>query len=212
MNALQPFLALVKRELIRDLRRPRPFAVFTGIAIISMVVVYSSYPELHVTPMELSRRSMMIFGGLATTLYCVAIFVLPGYAATAIVVEREQDTFDLLLLTLTRPSAVILAKCVSALGYFVLIILAMLPFLGAAFFLVGIDTRNLVLVTINLSVTATTCVCAGIVSSTLVQNTPRAVSLAYMWAFVMLVGYLIPFGVAAAFFSIGQADPAEIKV
>ncbi|NUM56186.1 MAG: ABC transporter permease [Candidatus Hydrogenedentes bacterium] len=201
-RALIPFWGLVKRELIRDLRRPRPMLLLAGVLVVAALVVSSNYPSAVASPMQMSLQSMTIFGGLSMTLLCAALVLLPGYAATSIVVERESDTFDLLALTLTRPTAIVLGKLVSSLGYFVLIVLAMLPFISTTMFLVGIDTRFVALAAVYLAIIALTCCSSGIMASALVRNTPRAVTLSYMCAFIALGGYMIPFGLMFALIEI----------
>lgn len=192
--ALIPFWGLLKRELIRDLRRPRPMLLLAGVLAVAALVVAQNYPDALMPPTFMALRSTVIFGGLTATLFVAAIVLLPGYAATSIVVERESDTFDLLLLTLTRPTAIVLGKLTSALGFFVLIELAMLPFISATMFLVGTDARFVGLAAAYLAIVAVTCCSMGIMASALARNTPRAVSLSYVCAFIALGGYLIPFG------------------
>jgi ABC-type transport system involved in multi-copper enzyme maturation permease subunit len=139
-------------------------------------------------------HSSMILGGLSGTLLAAAIFLLPGYAATAIVVERESDTYDLLSLTLTRPSVIVLGKFASSLGYFLLIELAILPFIATTMFIVGIDTSAIALSALYLGIVAMTCTSMGVMSSAVARSTPRAVTLAYLSAFIALAGYMVPFG------------------
>ena len=102
-----PFWGLLKRELIRDLRRPRPIILLGGVLAVATFVIMVGYPGEKVSPMQMRMQSMMMLGGLTATLMFSAIFLLPGYAATAIVSERESDTYDLLALTLTRPGVIV---------------------------------------------------------------------------------------------------------
>jgi len=184
----------VKRELIRDLRRPRPMILLWGVLLVATFVVVVNYPSAQISTSEMRMHSSMILGGLSGTLLAAAIFLLPGYAATAIVAERESDTYDLLSLTLTRPSVIVLGKFASSLGYFLLIELAMLPFIATTMFIVGIDTSAVALSALYLGIVAMTCASMGIMSSTVVRSTPRAVTIAYLSAFIALAGYMVPFG------------------
>lgn len=187
-----PFWGLLKRELIRDLRRPRPIVLLGGVLAVATFVIMVGYPGETVSPMQMRMQSMMMLGGLTATLMFSAIFLLPGYAATAIVSERESDTYDLLALTLTRPSIIVLGKLASSLGYFLLVMLGTLPLIATTMFLVGIEPEAIAGSGVYLSIIALTCASMGIMSSALVRNTPRAVLLAYVSAFVALGGYIIP--------------------
>ena len=187
-----PFWGLLKRELIRDLRRPRPIILLGGVLALATFVIMVGYPGEKVSPMQMRMQSMMMLGGLTATLMFSAIFLLPGYAATAIVSERESDTYDLLALTLTRPGVIVLGKLASSLGYFLLVVLGALPLIGTTMFLVGIDPGAIAASGVYLSIIAVTCTSMGIMSSALVRSTPRAVLLAYISTFIALGGFVIP--------------------
>ena len=161
--------------------------------MVATFVIMAGYPSETVSPMQMRMQSMMMLGGLTATLMFSAVFLLPGYAATAIVSERESDTYDLLALTLTRPSIIVLGKLASSLGYFLLVVLGTLPLIGTTMFLVGIDPEAIAGSGLYLSIIAVTCASMGIMSSALVRNTPRAVLLAYVSTFIALGGYVIPF-------------------
>jgi hypothetical protein len=64
---------------------------------------------------------------------------LPAFGATSIVLEREQETLDALRTTLIRPFGIVLGKLINTLGFFLLLILAVMPVLSTVFFLVGLD-------------------------------------------------------------------------
>ncbi|MCC6156276.1 MAG: ABC transporter permease, partial [Candidatus Hydrogenedentes bacterium] len=187
-----PFWGLLKRELIRDLRRPRPIVLLGGVLAVATFVIMTAYPNENVSPMQMRMQSMWLLGGLTATLMFAAIFLLPGYAATAIVSERESDTYDLLALTLTRPIVIVLGKLASSLGYFLLVVIGTLPLIGTTMFLVGIDPGSIAASGVYLSIIAMTCTSMGIMGSALVRSTPRAVLLAYISTFVALGGFVIP--------------------
>ena len=190
--SLLPFWGLLKRELIRDLRRPRPIILLGGVLAVATFVIMVGYPGDKVSPTQMRMQSMMMMGGLTATLMFSAILLLPGYAATAIVSERESDTYDLLALTLTRPGVIVLGKLASSLGYFLLVVLGTLPLIGTTMFLVGIDPGAIAASGVYLSIISMTCSSMGIMGSALVRSTPRAVLLAYVCTFIALGGFVIP--------------------
>src|SRR5690349_9807397 len=134
-----PLWGLIKRELIRDLRKMRPVIFMSAVLSMAIWMVMANYPGGHQSTIWIGQQSMVMYSAITTVLFFAAIVLLPGYAATAIVVERETDTYDLLSLTLTRPTFIVLGKLISSLAYFLLILVAVLPCIGTTMFLVGID-------------------------------------------------------------------------
>ena len=48
LNAFLPFWGLLKRELIRDLRRPRPMILLGGVLFVAAFVVVVNYPSAQI--------------------------------------------------------------------------------------------------------------------------------------------------------------------
>lgn len=195
--ALLPLASLVKRELVRNLRRTRPFVWLALTTMVAALIVIFMYPDEKTTPMMLRSVASILFSNFTTMLTLIALVLVPAYGAATIVVEREQDTFDLLSLTLLRPPMTFIGKLASVLGLFVLIECAMLPIVASAFFLIGVDVLLMAQTAVGLLVIAMTGACAGILSSTYVRGTPQAISGGYVLTMILLIGYAAPFGLLA---------------
>jgi hypothetical protein len=69
--------------------------------------------------------------------------VAPTFSASAISSEREQETFDLLVASLARPSTIVVGKVGAALSYLLVILLGSMPVVALAYSLGGVSLRDL---------------------------------------------------------------------
>ena len=182
-----PSTALIRRELLGNFRRTRSFVclgIFVGAAI-SVAVGY--YPE--------DIRNLTAAGQAATDLveiYAIVMFVgavlfVPALAGGAIATEKEQRTFDALTLTPIPPSGIILAKLLNTVGFYLLLVIATMPVLGVAFFLVRVGWADVLKASAVILATAFSCAMVGILSSALFRKPLEAIAFAYL-GMLMLVG------------------------
>ncbi len=179
MNRLLPISALVKRELVTQLRRKRSFILLVAIALMMVWMISVAWPSGNVVWAMLPGISQGIVTGTSFMLLIGAALFIPGLAATTIVVEKDRRSWDLLALTLLRPSGIIVGKLLSAVGMFLFYVIAVFPMLAVVFFLVGIDwlqmARSLTLVLI----TCVTCGAVGIACSAMCRKTVTAMAASY---------------------------------
>jgi hypothetical protein len=119
-----------------------------------------------------------------------ALFV-PAFASSAIVVEKEQQTFDMLALTLIRPFGMLTAKLLNTVGFFLLLVVGVLPVLGVVFFLVGVDWLELGASFILILMTTFSCAMVGILSSVLFRKTFVAILGGYAGMLFLMGGPLL---------------------
>ena len=191
MEAAAPFLTLVRREFVRMLRRTRPFVFLLLLVCTAGVIVAASYPPTGVTPVTMGNYNEEMVSSLVVTLFVAALLLIPAYGAASIQSERSRNTYDLLSLTLIRPSGVVLAKVISTLGYFCLLVVAVLPFLGVSFFLVGVDWQTIIQSGVVILTVAITCATVGVAVSAFCRGPVAAVLLGYFATGVAIGGYLI---------------------
>jgi len=178
---LFPSAALVKRELIRDLRRPRSFVCLGLFVAVCILVAIANYPPEHARNMAAASHFSREFVRMVTlTLVAGAALFMPGLAGSTIVVEKEQRTFDLLHLTLIRPHRIVIAKLLNTLGLLMLLTLAVMPVLGVVFFLVGIDWAQLALMLMVLTAATFSCAMVGILCSARFARTTVAIIASYV--------------------------------
>jgi hypothetical protein len=186
-----PGLALVRRELLSTLRRPRSFVVLALFVGASIAGIAFSWPTRQYQLSQLAALSNDLLQSISVMLFLASVLLVPALASAALVVEREEDTLDLLRVTLIRPSALLLAKLISVVGFFVLLLVAAIPVFSTVFFLVGIDWVALFEVVAVLLAFTVTCASAGLLSSATQPNITRAVMGGYR--LMVLIFIITPF-------------------
>ena len=158
-----PSRTLVKWGLITYLRTRRAF-VFLAISVaIAILGTAMFWPTGQFQQMASTSRHMLMF--ISMLFMGEALLFIPGMAAVSVTIEKEQDTFDQLWLTLIRPGGVIAAKLVNVLGVFYLFLIGIMPILGSIFFLIGVDWVQIATVFSLVTATAFSCATAGILCS-----------------------------------------------
>ncbi|MFC1734819.1 ABC transporter permease [Candidatus Hydrogenedentota bacterium] len=184
-----PSVALFRREFLRSLRRGPSFvylSIFVGACILCATAMW---PKTSLNNFSLvTRRAKEMVQILQVMLYLGCMFFVPAFASTSIVSEKEQETFDLMKLTLISPCGIVMAKLINTIGFFIILIIASLPVLAVGFFVVGIAWSELILVAfLTLLITL---VCAGIsmLASALFRRSFLAVGGAYIFVLLFILG------------------------
>jgi len=132
------------KELRSTFRGWKFFAVHTGflglmaVALIIMVLSMSDVASLQPARIGQAIHQLFLMGmGLAILL------VLPAFASTAIVSEREQNTFGLLQATSLSPASIIRGKFLASMVYSTVFLFSSLPVGALAFLYGGITVVNL---------------------------------------------------------------------
>lgn len=134
-----PATALLRREIFATLR---DYRVFLSAAItlgVLSTAVYNSWPEATRTLSDMTYLSGEFLMMLGWVLGIASFVFVPVFAVNNIAQEYRQDTLDIVRMTMVSPAGAVAAKVLNATGYFLLLIIATLPVLGAVFFLVGIE-------------------------------------------------------------------------
>jgi len=84
-----------------------------------------------------------LFSTLAYTQAMILLFVTPLVSASAVSGEKEQKTFDSLMVTPVSPRRMILAKLAAVLAVFVVLLAVSVPFAAVAYILGGVSLRAL---------------------------------------------------------------------
>lgn len=131
-----------------------------------------------------------LFENLLALVLLLVLFIGPGYAAAQVVGERERQTLGLLQVTLVRPRSLVLGKLGASVAWLLLLVVATLPFMAAAFFLGGIAPGELArgLVFVLVVAISTAGIALGI--SAVVRSTTAAVVTTYGLVLVLTLGTL----------------------
>ncbi|MCP4644548.1 MAG: ABC transporter permease [bacterium] len=177
-----PVMALVQRDLVRSLRRARPFAILFGMVLVLAVIVVAAWPTDVTLLYEITTRTSIILGYWCFLLLTALGLFIPAFGSTTVVSEREEETYDLLSMTLVTPWGVVLGKLISLLGYYALLVIGCAPLLATLFFLLGFDWFMFLTMLAMLAVTALVCASAAILCSALCRRVAAAVLLSFLCA------------------------------
>lgn len=199
-----PALALVRREFLTELRRPRAFAVIFVFALVALSVAAINWPD-NVHSLRLaSFFANEFFQGISLALFAVVILCVPALSAGAIVAEREQETFDLVRMSLISSTGYVMAKLLNGCGLFLTILVGLTPVLGSVFFLAGVDTSRLLAVLVMLATTGVTVTAVSLLSSAVFRRTLAAVIGSYAGIMALsTVSIILTFFVLALLNSLG---------
>jgi ABC-type transport system involved in multi-copper enzyme maturation permease subunit len=128
---------------------------------------------------------------LTDGLFYGCLLFVPAFAANAIVIEKEQSTYDFLKTSLIRPSGIILSKLLNAVTFFILLLVGVVPVLGVVFFLVGIDAFDVLQALGFVIVTAASCAAVGLLSSALFRKSFAAIAGGYLGVAALMLGPLL---------------------
>ncbi len=186
-----PFVALIRRELLRSVRTVRLFLALVLLLAIGTFGVMGMWPRADVPLIMVGSASTQIVAWFGMLILGAACLLIPGYAGGAILEERNLDTFDLLRTSLIRPSGILAGKFVNILGLFVLLMLVAMPLLATTYFIVGVNVEVMFLMLVTVSIIAVTSTSIGLACSSVQHNPLRAIIHSYLWSALALGGYVI---------------------
>lgn len=191
MRVFFPTLALVRRELLTHLRRVRSFVCLLLVVGFVTLLIVAAWPR-NATPATMASNSADLLAIVALTLLGACALFIPGLTAASITVEKDRETFDLLDMTLIRRSGIVVAKATNAIGFFLLLAIAILPVLGTVFFMIGVDWVQLLQSFMIIVTTAIACAMAGMVCSALFRRTVVALVASYLSMSLVMGAWILP--------------------
>lgn len=133
------------KEMRTRMRGKRAFLVLTGYVVtLSLIlgliylVVSKNAPAMVVNQMGKVLTPVLIYVQMA--LICL---IAPTFSASAISSEREQQTFDLLIASLARPTTIVFGKVGASLSYLLLTLFGSLPLIALTYSLGGVDLGDI---------------------------------------------------------------------
>jgi ABC-type transport system involved in multi-copper enzyme maturation permease subunit len=119
---------VLQRELLVNLRMKRAFVLlFTYVALLGLVV-FVAWPQeqrldLTQSPEEAQRLVNLFFLGQ----YLLMSLMAPSFAAGTITGEKERKTYEMILASPMRPTAIVLGKLLASLAHLAVLVLCSLP-------------------------------------------------------------------------------------
>ncbi len=145
----------------------------------------------------LSQAGKWVFEGMTLVLLTAVAFMVPGLTALSVVGERQRQTLHLLQITQVTPFGIVVGKLFSSIGYFLVLILAVIPLLGLplAFGAIGLVDVLVVLGMLILVVAMQASVSIWV--SSRARSNRGAVALSYVLAVAIFFGSFVLMGVEA---------------
>ena len=119
---------VLQRELLVNLRAARGFVLLLLYQALLGAVVYFAWPQdtrldLTENPQDARKLFDLFFLGQ----YVLASLMAPSFAAGSITGEKERKTYEMLLASPLRPSAIVFGKMVASLTHLGVLVFASLP-------------------------------------------------------------------------------------
>ncbi|QDU55023.1 ABC transporter permease [Aeoliella mucimassa] len=118
---------VLQYELLSNLRLFRAFVLLFAYVALLGGVVYLAWPQSAVLdfaqPEEAKRLVNLFFFGQ----YIIASLMTPSFAAGAITGEKERQSYEMLLASPLKPSAIVLGKLLASLCHLAILMLCSLP-------------------------------------------------------------------------------------
>ena len=187
------------KEMRTRMRGRRAFIVLTGyVFILSLIIGLFYFALTRAAPPQVVNQAGSI---LTPVLIYVQLGLIcltaPTFSASAISSEREQQTLDLLVISLARPSTILFGKVGAALSYLLLTLFGSLPLVSLTYALGGVSLRDIAIAYLVMLVAGVTFCSLSFLWSTLIRRSVLAQLVSILTVIVLVVG--IP--ALAAFFS-----------
>jgi ABC-2 type transport system permease protein len=161
--------------------------VIGGIILLTYMLYTASLNDYN----RLEERRMLskVLFGLLVSLEMVMIsFTAPALTSGTISAEREHQTFELLKVTLLKPTTLVSGKYVSSLFFILLLLFTAIPLQSPAFLVGGVLPQEIIIGTLILVVSAVTFCAVGIFFSSLFKRTLASTVASYAFAIFTVFG------------------------
>ncbi len=172
---------VLQRELLVNLRTWRSFVVLGLYQVLLAAVVMVAWPaderlDLSSSPPSAKRLVDLFFLGQ----YVIASLIAPTFAAGAITGEKERKTYELLLATPLRPSAIVFGKMIASLTHLAIIIVGSLPIIILCLPLGGLSIYEVLAAYFGLIVSVILFGAIGIACSSYFRRTSASLLVSYL--------------------------------
>ncbi|MCP4640543.1 MAG: ABC transporter permease [bacterium] len=183
-------VALIRRELLDSATRMRTLVILVcsvGLASAPAVVHWLNLPSEVTAEYFMSGGiSRAIVGQTAAALLAGCALFITGMAALSLTEERESGTLDDVRMSLIRPIGLVAAKCLNAVAFFVLVIIATLPAVATVFFLVGLEWDALIQAFGIVLASCFMCAAAGLAAAAFAKDAAPVLIWSYAGALLLL--------------------------
>jgi ABC-2 type transport system permease protein len=204
------------KEMRTRMRGKRAFVVLTGyVLVLSCIIGLIYYVITKAAPAQVVNQSGAVLTPVLLYVQLGLICLMaPTFSAGAISSEREQQTFDLLLVTLASPSTILVGKVGAALSYLLLTLFGSLPLISLTYSLGGVALRDIGVAYLVMLVAGVTFCSLSFLWSTLIRRSVLAQLTSVVAVIVLVAGLpaLALFLIALTSGFTGPASPTYTNV
>ncbi|GIV19314.1 MAG: hypothetical protein KatS3mg023_1065 [Armatimonadota bacterium] len=163
------------------MRGVRTYGCLVAYLLILGLVVVVSYNEFMAQGVQRSTAGLAqtLFETLVATQWFLVAFITPALTTSAITMEREQRTYELLIMTPLSRFAIVWGKFASALAFMVVMILCGMPLVAVLFLMGGVDTGVMLERYAGMLITGALLAAFGLMMSAICSSTTLANVLTY---------------------------------
>ena len=160
------------KEMRTRMRGTRAFLVLTGYVVTLSLIVSLIYIVLHknAPTTVVNQAGSVLTPVLIYVQMGLICLIAPTFAASAISSEREQQTFDLLIVSLAQPSTILFGKLGAALSYLFLTLFGSLPLIALTYSLGGVALHDIAIAYLIMVVSGVTFCSISFLWSTLIRR------------------------------------------
>lgn len=194
---------VLQRELLVNLRMKRAFILLLIYQALLASVVFFAWPkENRLEANEGAARDLvnMFFLGQ----YILSALMAPSFAAATITGEKERKTYEMLLASPLKPSAITLGKLMASLVHLLLLIVASLPIVMLCLPLGGVDFTEVLAAYLGLLLSVITFGMISVACSSYFQRTAASLVASYL--------LILPLALAAVLIWKGLEGDGQLRL
>jgi ABC-type transport system involved in multi-copper enzyme maturation permease subunit len=194
---------VLQRELLVNLRMTRAFVLLLVYIALLGVVVYIAWPAtVHVNLGEgdAARLVTLFFLGQ----YALVSLMVPAFAAGTVTGEKERQTYEMLLASPMKPSAVVLGKLLAALCHLAILVFCSLPIVMLCLPLGGVSFYEVLATYIGMAGSVTLFGMICVAASSYFTRTIAALVVSYL--------VVLPLTLVGVLFYSATSSTTEVKL
>src|SRR5215469_1741506 len=190
---------ILVKEMRTRMRGKRAFIVLTCYVFILSLIIGLFYFALSraAPPQVVNQAGSILTPVLIYVQLALICLTAPTFSASSISSEREQQTLDLLVISLASPSTILFGKVGAALSYLLLTLFGSLPLVSLTYALGGVSLRDIAIAYLVMLVAGMTFCSLSFLWSTLIRRSVLSQLVSILSVIFLVAG--IP--ALAAFFS-----------
>jgi len=195
---------VLQRELLVNLRMDRAFILLLTYLAALGAVVYIAWPQQQSVDMTNSAAARGLVDLFFMGQFVLASLMAPSFAAGTITGEKERKTYESLLASPLRPSAIILGKLLAALVHLAVLVFCSLPIVMLCVPLGGVSFFEVLAAYLALTVSVGTFGMISVACSSYFQHTVASLTVSYL--------IILPLALFGALLWWALADNGEVRL